>query len=112
MLVSLVDFAVSSVMLIGADGLYRGSLRRVALVFLPVVVVVQLVFTAARRCSWRWRNLFYRDVKYLFEVVLMLWMFATSSSIRSDLVGGRLGRGAAAEPDDADHRRVPRGDHR
>jgi ABC-type polysaccharide/polyol phosphate export permease len=23
-------------------------------------------------------NLFYRDVKYLFEVVIMVWMFATS----------------------------------
>ena len=33
-------------------------------------------------------NLFYRDVKYLFEVVLTVWMFAT--------LGGLPGRAASA----------------
>ena len=54
-------------------------------------------------------NLFYRDVKYLFEVVLTVWMFATSVVYPVERVGGRLGPAAGAESDDPDHRRLPRG---
>jgi ABC-type polysaccharide/polyol phosphate export permease len=36
-------------------------------------------------------NLFLRDIKYLFEVALMVWMFATSVVYPVDLVGGKLG---------------------
>ena len=35
-------------------------------------------------------NLFYRDVKYLFEVVITIWMFATSVVYPVELVGGKL----------------------
>jgi ABC-type polysaccharide/polyol phosphate export permease len=35
-------------------------------------------------------NLFYRDVKYLFEVVLTVWMFATSVVYPIERIGGRL----------------------
>jgi ABC-type polysaccharide/polyol phosphate export permease len=36
-------------------------------------------------------NLFYRDVKYLFEVVITIWMFATSVVYPVQLVGGKVG---------------------
>ena len=36
-------------------------------------------------------NLFYRDVKYLFELVITLWMFATSVIYPIDMIQGRLG---------------------
>ena len=36
-------------------------------------------------------NLFLRDVKYLFEIVLTVWMFATSVVYPIDIVEGRLG---------------------
>ena len=35
-------------------------------------------------------NLFFRDVKYLFEIVLTVWMFATSVVYPVDAVGGKL----------------------
>ena len=35
-------------------------------------------------------NLFYRDVKYLFEVIITVWMFATSVVYPIALVGGWL----------------------
>ena len=61
------------------------------------------------RCCLAMANLFYRDVKYLFEVVITVWMFATSVRL-SDRSDRRLARrAAAAEPDDADHRRLSRG---
>ena len=54
-------------------------------------------------------NLFFRDVKYLFEIFLTVWMFGTSVLFPVSLVGGKLGDGDAAQPDDADHRRLSRG---
>ena len=79
-LVCLVDLAVGVDRCWSAMMVYyrrRRSRRRILL--LPVVVA---------GASWRsplamalflaMSNLFYRDVKYLFEVVITVWMFATS----------------------------------
>ena len=52
--------------------------RRRRSLFLPVVLVVHVVFTAGVALLLAMANLFYRDVKYLFEVVITVWMFATS----------------------------------
>ena len=43
-------------------------------------------------------NLFYRDVKYLFEIVITVWMFATSVVYPVERVGGRLGALLALNP--------------
>ena len=53
-------------------------------------------------------NLFYRDVKYLFEVVLTSGCSRPPWSTRRRSVGGHARHAAAAEPDDADHRRLSR----
>jgi ABC-type polysaccharide/polyol phosphate export permease len=57
---------------------------------LPVILIVHIAFTAGVALLLAMANLFYRDVKYLFEVVLMLWMFATSVLYPVTLAGGRL----------------------
>ena len=67
------------------------------------------MFTAAVALLLAMANLFYRDVKYLFEIVISVGMFATSVVYPVDRIGGRLGQLLRAEPDDADHRRLPRG---
>ena len=74
--------------------------------WLPVVLLVQVAITAAVGLLLAMANLFYRDVKYLFEVVLTVWMFATSVVYPIQLVGGRLGALLASQPDDTHHRRV------
>jgi ABC-type polysaccharide/polyol phosphate export permease len=43
-----------------------------------LVLAIQLLFTSGVCLLVSMGNLFFRDVKYLSEVVLMLWMFATS----------------------------------
>jgi ABC-type polysaccharide/polyol phosphate export permease len=43
-------------------------------------------------------NLFLRDVKYLFEIVLTIWMFATSVVYPVDNIGGRLGAALKLNP--------------
>ena len=88
--VSVVDFAVAAVILVGMMIYYRiapGS----ALLFLPVLLVVQIAFTAGVSLLLAMGNLFYRDIKYVFEIALMLWMFASSVLYPVSMVGGRLG---------------------
>jgi len=96
-LVCLVDTLVGSLAL-AAMMLYYGYSVTPALLFLPIVFVVNIVFTAAVALMLAMSNLFYRDVKFLFEVVLTAWMFATSVAYPVDIVGGRLGTLLALNP--------------
>src|SRR5262249_23595434 len=77
MLVALVDLAVGSSVLIALMVWYRIPPSGY-IVLLPVVVLVQMLFTVAVSLFIAMANLFYRDVKYIFEVVVTISMFATS----------------------------------
>jgi lipopolysaccharide transport system permease protein len=90
MLVALVDLAVGSSVLIALMAWYR-VVPSGYIVFLPAVVAIHVVFTAAVALFVAMANLFYRDVKYIFEVVVTLWMFATSVLYPVRTMGGRLG---------------------
>ncbi len=96
-LVSFVDFAVASSVL-GLLMIYYQVPVAPTIVFLPVVILVQVAFTAGLSLLLAMANLFYRDVKYLFEIVLSVWMFATSVVYPVDRVGGRLGAILALNP--------------
>jgi lipopolysaccharide transport system permease protein len=87
--VSFVDFAVSSVILVGMMIYWRVA-PGPAILFLPVVLAVHLMFTLGVSLLLAMGNLFFRDIKYVFEVVLMLWMFASSVLYPVSMVGGRL----------------------
>jgi lipopolysaccharide transport system permease protein len=88
--VAVVDLAVGAIVLAGMMVYYRLPLAP-AVLFLPVVVVVETIFTAGVALLLAMANLFYRDVKYLFEVVITMWMFGTSVVYPVDRVGGVLG---------------------
>jgi lipopolysaccharide transport system permease protein len=96
-LVALVDFAVASVVL-AALMIYYGVGITWAIVFLPPVVAVTVMFTAAIALLLAMGNLFYRDVKYLFEVAISVWMFASSVVYPADRIGGTLGAVLALNP--------------
>jgi ABC-type polysaccharide/polyol phosphate export permease len=89
MLVSIVDFAVASVILVAMMIYYRIA-PGWAIFFLPVLILVQVMFTMGVALVLAMANLFFRDVKYLFEVVLTLWMFASSVVFPVAVVGGKL----------------------
>jgi homopolymeric O-antigen transport system permease protein len=89
-LVSIVDFAVSALVLVALMLYYRVAVGW-PLLMLPVVVLAIIVFTAATALAISMANLFYRDVKYLFEIVIAVWMFATSVVYPIGRVGGKLG---------------------
>jgi lipopolysaccharide transport system permease protein len=88
--VALFDFAVASIvlaMLMVYYGIGVGS----ALLFLPVVVLVHVAFTGGLALLVAMGHLFYADVKYVFELILIVWMFASSVLYPVDRVGGALG---------------------
>lgn len=96
-LVCLVDLAVGSTVLIGLM-LYYGVALTPALFFLPVILAVLSAFTAGLALLLAMSNLYYRDIKYLFEVAITVWMFATSVVYPVGSVGGRLGQLLAVNP--------------
>lgn len=96
-LVCLVDLLVGSSVLVGLM-IYYGVAVTPAIAFLPVVMVVLLAFTAGMALLLAMSNLYYRDIKYLFEVAITVWMFATSVVYPIDSVGGRLGQVLAINP--------------
>jgi len=96
-LVSIVDFAVSALVLVALMLYYKVAVG-LPLLMLPVVVLAIVVFTAATALVISMANLFYRDVKYLFEIVIAVWMFATSVVYPIGRVGGKLGAVLALNP--------------
>jgi ABC-type polysaccharide/polyol phosphate export permease len=89
-LVALVDFLVAGSVM-GILMMYYGIGVSWTLLFLPLIVAVQVMFTAGMALALAMGNLFLRDVKYLSEVVIMVWMFATSVVYPVDRIGGNLG---------------------
>jgi ABC-type polysaccharide/polyol phosphate export permease len=76
-LVAVVDFAVGGILLVALMVWYRIPVGP-ALAFLPVVLLLQVTLTAGVALLLAMANLFFRDVKYLFEAAIMIWMFASS----------------------------------
>ncbi len=87
-LVSVVDLLVGSIVLV-AMLIYYGIAPTPALIALPLVLVVQTLFTVAVALILAMGNLFYRDVKYIFEILVTVWMFATAVVYPLDGVQGR-----------------------
>jgi ABC-type polysaccharide/polyol phosphate export permease len=96
-IVSAVDFAVASSVLAGLMVYYRIGVHP-TIFFLPVIVLVEIAFTAAMALLLAMGNLFFRDVKYLFEVVIAVWMFATPVVYPVEQVGGWLGAALQLNP--------------
>ncbi len=88
-IVSLVDFAVANLVLLALMAFY-GILPSTSMLYVPIVILVHVTFTIAVGLIVAMANLFYRDVKYIFEVLLAVWMFATSVLYPVRLIGGRI----------------------
>src|SRR5262249_44638814 len=88
--VSFVDFLVASLLLVAFMLYYRIGVGP-SLVVLPAILRAQLLLTAAIALVVAMANLFYRDIKYLFEIVLTVWMFASAVVYPAGLIGGQLG---------------------
>jgi lipopolysaccharide transport system permease protein len=89
-IVCFIDFAVASIVVVGLMIWYQIPPSPM-IVFLPVVLAVHILFTLGVALLLSMGNLFFRDVKYLFEIFLTVWMFGTSVLFPVSLVGGKLG---------------------
>lgn len=96
-LVSLVDFAVGSLALM-ALMIYYQVAPTTAIAALPWVLLVHVMFTLSAALLIAMANLFYRDVKYLFELLLTVWMFMSAVLYPVDRVGGLTGTIMALNP--------------
>ncbi len=73
---ALVDFCVGLVVLAALMAWFRVVPAAGALL-LPVVVIVHLMLVVGLGLLLSAANVFFRDVQYLFDVVLLVWMFAS-----------------------------------
>ncbi len=91
-LASFVDFLVASSVLV-ALMLYYEIPMQATLLWIPVLLGIQLSFMLGCALLLSMANLFYRDVQYVFQVVIQLWMFATSVAypIPDDAAGPLVG---------------------
>lgn len=90
-IVALVDAAFAAVVLAVLMAWY-GVWGGWSVFFLPVVVAVHVMFTAGLALLLAMSNLFYRDVKYLFDVVISVAMFTTCVVYPIERVGGVAGQ--------------------
>jgi lipopolysaccharide transport system permease protein len=88
--VCLVDFALGGIVLIALLLWYQIPVG-INLLWFPAVLAIHVTFTMAVCLLLSMANLFYRDVKYLFEVLITIWMFGTSVLFPADNIGGALG---------------------
>jgi lipopolysaccharide transport system permease protein len=96
-IVALVDFAVTLVPL-GALMAWYGVRPTWGLLAVPLVIAVLAIFAVALALALSVANLLFRDVQHVVEVVLLVWMFATSVVYPVTQVGGTIGRVLALNP--------------
>lgn len=84
---ALVDFAVASLLIVGLM-LYYGIAPGVGVLLLPVVLAVQIMFGLGCALLLSAANLLYRDVQYILQVGVLLWMFASSVVYQIPREGG------------------------
>lgn len=96
-LVAVVDFGVAATVL-GGLMVWYGSTTTWTALWLPVVLLVEVMFTAGLALLAAMAHLYWRDVKYVFEVVLLVAMFGTSVVYPVERFGGRLATVLALNP--------------
>ena len=72
----LFDFALASIVFILLMIFFQVKVSPIILLFFPIFFI-QLIFTTALSLLLSMGNLLYRDVQYLFDLVLNLWFYMT-----------------------------------
>lgn len=81
-LAAFVDFLVGAIVLVGLMVYFSLTGHSVVIswtvLFVLPVILIQIVFTLGLGFLLSMGNLFFRDIRYVYSVVIMLWMFASS----------------------------------
>jgi len=77
MLARLLDFGISSGLLIVLMIIYRVEIFPLGLIFLPVILLVQIALVTGLGLIAAALNIFYRDVQPLLTLVIQVWFYAS-----------------------------------
>lgn len=72
----LIDFMLAALIFVAMLILYRIEITPYALLFLPILII-QTIFTFSLALLVSTLNILYRDVQYLFSLILTLWFYLT-----------------------------------
>lgn len=77
-----VDFCIAAVVLVGLIAYFHYGTSwdyrpTAAILFVPLILLIQVLLTCGLGMLLAMANLFYRDVRQIFGVTLQLWMFLT-----------------------------------
>ena len=85
---NLVNFLLALVVLFAMLAIFRFSFKP-AMLMLPLIILIQLVFTVGMGFLLATANVFYRDTQHILEVVLQAWFFFTPIFYAIDLLPER-----------------------
>jgi lipopolysaccharide transport system permease protein len=85
----IVDLGMAGLTLIPFFIYYRRPINICVLWFVPILAT-QIIFTAGLALLLAALNLFYRDIKHLFSLILRLWMYLTPIFYPIDIVPDRF----------------------
>lgn len=89
-IVCLVDTAIAGVVVLGLMAYFRIA-PGATIAWVPVILLVHIMLTTAVALLLSMCNLFFRDVKYLTDIVLSVAMFSTTALYPAEMVGGKAG---------------------
>jgi len=68
------DFIIASVVFMGMMIYYKVALTT-ALIFLPILIIIQLLLTLGIAFFASALNVFFRDIRYIIPLAVQIWMF-------------------------------------
>jgi lipopolysaccharide transport system permease protein len=84
------DFGIAFILLIILIICYRLPFLSINLLYFPLVFVIQIALTIGLGLVGAAMNVFFRDIKHVFVLILQLWLYATPIIYPVSLVPERL----------------------
>ncbi|MEW6088676.1 MAG: ABC transporter permease [bacterium] len=73
---SFIDFLIASIIFIGMIVFYKINLN-FYMIWIPVIILIQIVFTLSIVLFFSALNVYYRDIKYIMPITIQIWMYLT-----------------------------------
>lgn len=84
-LAKMVDFALSLVILVGLIIFFQIPIN-LYIIWVPIILLIQIVFTTGISLILSALNLFYRDIQYILTLILTLWFYVTPIAYPTEVI--------------------------
>ncbi|MFQ3663580.1 MAG: ABC transporter permease [Chloroflexaceae bacterium] len=88
-LVSIIDFAIAALTLVLLMMIYKIAIGW-TIIFLPLLLIIQVMFTLGVSLAVSAINVFYRDVRFVVPLALQIWMYLSPVIYPASLVPERI----------------------